>query len=777
MAVSILVMTPVKSFGELIQQALQDTDLYRVTLVHAADQMLDHATDPFSVVVLDLDLETEPVSLIEKLKEVRVDLRIIAMKDESSQTDSGLKELSLAGFLDGAFYLPDLLDALELVTADLNHKTIKAVKSEGSPTAFPSTATSEKRTTKLKPAPEWLQDVDRAAQHLTRLSLESAAQAALITRGPQLWAYAGQLPQPAADELAESVAHYWTRDGGSDFARFIRLDASNSEYMLYATGLGGDYVLALAFETEMPFSEIRSQAGNLARELAHPPKDSEPVKINLDPPKNDPGTLEESQPNLIATSLITEDFQLEQNNTEIPIDWRPDQDVAEGRQAFFEELLSSVEIPNPEGVAAQVELEEIESDGDQPPAEKQTKIEDEQLSRLAALLQTSDEQDEGFPEIGGNDSLVVDQDTTLLDQPNDDLHVSAESSDEHDLPIDAVSLANLIHATIDDELPEIDLFTADFDEDEPVPEVFTNFLNSPLQDDVPDYLVDVSLEPEEDYDSNAAVAEAPQQQAETDSKFPIPRSLIDIMQQQGDIENEDALVSSNQTETSPPDSTEVSIEEPLPVAVFIENDPADNDDIDDEIPPLENVQKIEIDSPPLSDDQEIPAHLADTIPTDIEETPVKYSIPTLKSEGIESVNPALHNLVYACVLVPRIPQHHLVGDLAIYLNQWVVQLGLAFGWRLAHISVRPNYLHWVAAVPPATSPGHMVRNLREHASQRIFAEFPRLARENPSGDFWAPGYLIINGQTPLSHGVVQDFIGKTRQQQGSSLARHTFGSR
>src|SRR5262245_46910422 len=43
-----------------------------------------------------------------------------------------------------------------------------------------------------------LQDVTKAAQHLTRLTLESSAQAALITRKDALWSYAGQLSQSAA---------------------------------------------------------------------------------------------------------------------------------------------------------------------------------------------------------------------------------------------------------------------------------------------------------------------------------------------------------------------------------------------------------------------------------------------------------------------------------------------------------------------------------------------------------------------------------------------------
>jgi hypothetical protein len=50
-----------------------------------------------------------------------------------------------------------------------------------------------------------------------------------------------------------------------------------------------------------------------------------------------------------------------------------------------------------------------------------------------------------------------------------------------------------------------------------------------------------------------------------------------------------------------------------------------------------------------------------------------------------------------------------------------------------------------------------------------------LAQENPSGDFWAPGYLITSISQPLSAEVIREYIQKTRQHQGvakSSLRFH-----
>ena len=116
----------------------------------------------------------------------------------------------------------------------------------------------------------WLQDVTKAAQHLTRLTLESSAQAALITRNNTLWAYAGQLSQNAAKELAVTVTRHWDGQKGSDLLRFVRLEATKAEHMLYATRLAEEVVLALVFDAETPFSTIRMQAGQLVNRLSTP---------------------------------------------------------------------------------------------------------------------------------------------------------------------------------------------------------------------------------------------------------------------------------------------------------------------------------------------------------------------------------------------------------------------------------------------------------------------------------------------------------------------------
>ena len=93
----------------------------------------------------------------------------------------------------------------------------------------------------------------------------------MITRRDNLWAYAGQLSQDAAKELAVTVTRHWDGQKGSDLLRFVRLEATKAEHMLYATRIADDVVLALVFDAETPFSTIRTQAGQLAHSLSITP--------------------------------------------------------------------------------------------------------------------------------------------------------------------------------------------------------------------------------------------------------------------------------------------------------------------------------------------------------------------------------------------------------------------------------------------------------------------------------------------------------------------------
>jgi REP element-mobilizing transposase RayT len=147
----------------------------------------------------------------------------------------------------------------------------------------------------------------------------------------------------------------------------------------------------------------------------------------------------------------------------------------------------------------------------------------------------------------------------------------------------------------------------------------------------------------------------------------------------------------------------------------------------------------------------------------------KPELPSNLSVGpvvMEPISAGVYHLAYACLLVPRMGSHYLTGDMADKISEWLPITCVAFGWRLEYLAVRPEYLQWVANVPPATSPGYLMRVMRQQLSDKIFASFPRLKRDNPSGDFWAPGYLIMGGTQTHPPQLVKEYIKQIRQRQG-----------
>jgi REP element-mobilizing transposase RayT/CheY-like chemotaxis protein len=534
MAISVLIVSPTIAFGELIRLTLEGEGEFQATRVSTGCEALAHCqSTPFALAILDSDLNDLPLpDLFAAVQKLRPGIRLIVVPPNSDPKSPVVAGLPSHGYLNKPFYLPELISIVTQVLQRQEQQPVSLSESQPAtgelaaptrpiPQKSPAPAIdgiSPKRPASkpLAPtAPDWLQDVARAAQHLTRLSLETAALAALIIRDGKLWAYAGQLSQPAAQELAETVAHYWKRGNGSDLARFIHLDVTDGDYMLYATAVSGDMALAMVFDVEIPFSKIRSQASHLARSLASPPGSipSQPVENPALQPAPAPTT------------------------------------------------------------AGQLEGEE------------------------------------------------------------------------------AIDVASL----------------------------------TPLFDDVPP----------------AMPGQLPASSAPGMSRPAAPQSLPSAVK----------LPAANGLDTLP-----------LPQ------------------PPRPETSAPEITSTPLSEEALL--------------------------DSLEPASPALCNLSYACMMVPRMPNHSIEGDLRERLSGWARQLCLAYGWRLDLLVVSPDHVEWVVNVPPAASPSTIMRLFRQQTSAHIFANFPALARENPSGDFWAPGYLIMSsGQLP-PESLVKDFIQRTRRRQG-----------
>ena len=575
MATHLIVVTPHKNFGALIHKGL-DNSRYNIFCTPDFSEAIHYVRKTnCPVAILDTELEDVELSVLDigiALRQIRPDIQFILIVQPGQDID--ISSLTPAATLAKPLSMSDLSNHLDKLTAP-----VMKAKNVSTEPPMPENSNPERElaeTSRLM----WLQDVSKAAQHLTRLTLESSAQAALITRQNELWAYAGQLSRDAAQELAQSIQRYWDGENESDLLRFVRLQSTEAQHMLYARKLSTNMILALVFDAETPFSTIRSQAGKLVKNLS-------------------------------------------------------ENAFSETGQTPVEEVIHPVALPD-------------FSSGDE------------------------GEYDEDLPPIA---ELLGD-----VPPPIPPKHIPAPKIslpwEQQPTPLGAA-------------------------EQEPKRET-----PKPIRESQP-------TSPNFSRESSPAIRR---------DLFIRPVPAMDETFAAKSIDTE----TKNQVETR-----EVEIPDDLAVT-----------------------RKQEVRNDPEAVIETRPQLVAESM------TDVAHRI------LLEPASPALVNLTYACLLIPRFDHHHLVGDFVDRLNEWVPQVCIAFGWRLEHISVRPEYLQWVTRVPPSTAPGYIMRIIRQQTSDRIFAEFPRYKNENPSGDFWAPGYLIMGSSQPHPQKLVRDFIKQTRARQG-----------
>ena len=572
MSAPLIVVTPSPAFGELIRRTLEETESYRVFVVSNKATAIVRADEELCrLALLDYDMGDDWVDEVGRaLRTVIPNIRLFIVAEE--ETLPAFEALLPWTQIAKPIHMPDLVKLLSRPTGPLG---------EG----------AREHEAAILP---WLDDVNKAAQHLTRLTLESSAQAALITRDNEVWAYAGQLSQAAAQEVAATMARHWDQEMEGDLLRFARFESTKAEHVLYATRIAKGMLMGMVFDAETPFSTIRSQAAQLGNSF--------------------------SENGTTASTVV-----------ERPLPATPPAPPAE----------------TPEPPAPQVESPSSSLRWPRP-APPQTP------TPLPSEVQEEEEEEIPVPPIS----------EILTDIPSPD-----------PAPMPAVSEADNIEPPPADEQEEFG------------PEPFT-----------------------------------------TDFPLPTPTPPTPVL---------------------PSSMAETMASRPVAQREPVETPPS----------PVKTPNRPETPvRPPL------PGELSATLPHSM----VGFSRTGGEGEPIvlEPVSAGLYHLTYACLLVPRFGAHFLTGDVADKLSEWMPIICVAFGWRLEFLAVRPEYLQWVVNVPPATSPGYVMRVMRQQISDKIFTAFPRLKRDNPSGDFWAPGYLIMGGTQPHPSQLVKDYIRQVRQRQG-----------
>ena len=714
--VAILVVTPSKGFGELIQQVLEEAGSYAVVSASSGGEAVQLVkTEQPSLCILDADLKDVPLpQLGDTLREMQPGLLLVLIPPDDDPEEE-LPEMDADGYLSKPFYLPDLVSTVDDVLQGRHVEKTNTQSNE--PASAMGEADYHPTPSYQGPAPAWLKDVDVAARHLTRLTLESASQAALITQGAEIWAYAGELDREAADELASTVAHYWADDGGADLARYVRLDATGGDYMLYATDLGDNFVLALAFDAEMPFSKIRSQANRLARDLAVTTLDTSADVMVAD--VREQQVQAGMKETMEIPSILDDQDPLAEIQLDAPADIGQADDMLPALDPFAP-LDDEDEIEGDEPQAWEKLLTEPPSVPDEPlpevaPAEDQVIAEEVVAEPALPALSLDHESDMQSVEV--LETPVVESDMER------DLHPVTDPAGAYYKELEQT--AESVEPLFDDVPPPI---PDDWLPDEQPTAERKGFLEELITDTPP-------------MDKDAAAAVLDLESNEFDAEL---AAVLD------EAFNEEELLEdkTGREESGKASGVPASLEE----APLLEYDA--------EVTQVATPAASAVDTLPHDFEPVFPSEIDDTIPAR------GFGQSRKQLTEFEGESPALVSLTYSCVLLPRLTEHHLTGELAAHLSDLTTQLCVAFGWRLEQLSIRPDYLYWMVNVPPNTSPGYLMRIMRQHTSQRLFADFPSLEDSNPSGDFWAPGYLILSGDDIPPPSLIKDFIHQTRERQG-----------
>jgi CheY-like chemotaxis protein len=192
----------------------------------------------------------------------------------------------------------------------------------------------------------------------------------------------------------------------------------------------------------------------------------------------------------------------------------------------------------------------------------------------------------------------------------------------------------------------------------------------------------------------------------------------------------------------PPPDPEVGARATIPTPVRTE--PQVHQIPDDWVP---NQPRPAAHLPYLDDEVHEPASAKQTATDDLPTLEAKYDLP------------------FTAVLIPRFPEHTLVGNLASQLKEWVERLCLAWDWRADEIIVQPDYLSITVSLSPEIAPSQAVRQLNNDLTDKILQTYPQLENDLPSKRFWARSYLLTTGDRPQPERV-RAFVQNTRHGQG-----------
>lgn len=247
----VLIVTASLELGELISKSLAET--YQFDPVQVRDQasatafLLRHPDCTHALLETALG-DARLLELARALRTVRRNLKLILIS--RSMPSARLDQIRPWSLLRQPFLLPDLLAALEAVKPTIID--VDSVPGSGSRRA------------------SWLDDPALAVETLERLAAASNIQEVILLRKSDVWAYAGRLSRDAVREIQDLVLRNIDLEQDFDLLRYMRLTSRDDQHGLWAKLLLANMILAVIYDLNTSFAEMRQQTNALADALSRP---------------------------------------------------------------------------------------------------------------------------------------------------------------------------------------------------------------------------------------------------------------------------------------------------------------------------------------------------------------------------------------------------------------------------------------------------------------------------------------------------------------------------
>lgn len=736
----VLIASPQKAFADLLRHSLSENRKYSLKTAVNLDE-LQTLTDQtvFDLVILDAESTQDPLTEgVIKFRADNKDLKLVVFPPGNENDHPSVRNIGVNAFLRKPFYLPQLQETLATV---LNPP--KLVHDNGH--------NKEEKD----------QDALRYQHLLNLIYADSPAVSLLLIKDNAAYAAVGDLEESSPQEVAAMIMQHWNPERRRDVVRFKRMDEGGKDYLFYATAINDDLILLVIFERTISLTSARLQTLSVIRQLKNPPA------IWLESvPQVDEEETSSSEPIVVPLDMEEPDDVLTMDDLVNMNDMESLGSMDEADMIKLEELLASM--PNPDPNAAS------ETVAPDPLAGSWLKADPDPVPEKPKSIEEAPE-----PQVQGIDI----EERSLADEPAVDfealIKMANEQTKDNDDENSGTAPFILTPETEEEttvlevepaepELQKTSTETAEKDNDLTFPwdeEQNSDFaadlesinVEAILKEDAADGLDQTVSETLEKADSFAELA------ALIEEKNELKKSPFSKFE---DSEAVDLPIEIEENKPKPAAEEEVQPQESLPkphTEGIITEKALENLIAEKAKGLIPNMEATQVIRPLSAKKRSIPAdypdidEMEDTAPRNLKPKPEPKLEPN--AAGLSSLN-------YTFVLLPRFPEQYLTGELAEKLGVWLPQLCVAYGWRLDRISIRPQYVQWTLQVSPTVSPGYIVRVLREETSRRIYNFNTDLQENNPSKDFWAPGYLVMSGYLPPSRQMLTDFIQQTRHRQG-----------